>query len=53
MSSDNQKRLLFEKQPKSVDWARLFDCYVAPFCIACGVVGYALGVMGIADRFGK
>ncbi len=34
-------------------FTRFFDRYIAPFCIACGVIGYCLGVMGIAERFGK
>jgi hypothetical protein len=35
---------------KRFDWERFFNRYIAPVCIACGVVGFALGIMMIANR---
>jgi hypothetical protein len=35
---------------KRFDWERFFHRYVAPVCIASGVVGFALGISMIAHR---
>jgi hypothetical protein len=35
---------------KETEWERIFHRYVAPVCIACGVVGFFLGIMMIGAR---